>query len=197
MDMRFWCARCGRSYEVPRRLAGRRVRCRACGHVQPIPEPPAGPETSGYALAPVEGPAPVPPPLTAPVGPSRPRRPQASAWREHLTEASRLQGLSVALLALSATDLFVTFSLLRTGPHFYESNPVALWVFSRWNMAGMTIFKFGAVAVAIALGEVIERHRPGWGKAVLLIGCVATAAVVWQGLRLYMGHGLVPIAEGG
>jgi hypothetical protein len=64
-------------------------------------------------------------------------------------------------------------------------------------MAGMTLFKFGAIALAITLGEVIERRRPGWGQAVLLIGCAATAAVVWHGMRLYMGHGLVPIAEGG
>lgn len=208
MNMRFWCARCGRSYDVPRRLAGRRVRCRACGHVQAIPEPvgPAPVEAvrapSTYALA-REGPAapaPAPPRPPAPESHPRPRRLRTPSWREHLGEvtgeAGRLQGLSLVLLALSATDLFVTFALLRTSPRFYESNPVALWVFSRWNMAGMTFFKFGAVAVAIALGEVIERRRPGWGKAVLLVGCVATAAVVWHGLRLYMGHGLGSIAGG-
>jgi hypothetical protein len=113
-----------------------------------------------------------------------------------VSEAGHLQGLSLVLLTLSITDLFVTFALLRTSPRFYESNPVALWIFRRWNFAGMTLFKFGAIALAITLGEVVERRRPGWGKAVLLIGCVATAAVVWHGLRLYLGFEPMPIAEG-
>ena len=209
MTTRFWCARCGRSYEMPRSLAGRRVRCRACGHVQAIPQPadvpgPAStepvPAPSTYALAsspdPQSSSRPAPPLLP----PAPPRRPKSSSWQEHLrdltSEAGRLQGLSLVLLVLSITDLFVTFTLLRTSPRFYESNPVAMWIFRRWNIAGMTIFKFGAIGLAITLGEVIERRRPGWGKAVLLVGCVATAAVVWHGLRLYLGFEPMPLAEG-
>jgi hypothetical protein len=222
MGLRFWCARCGRSYEVPRSLAGRRVRCRACGHVQPIPQPvedaeaptpiPAaevapilslgGPAPNTYALAPSAVPTPAPAPaaprLAPTEGPHGPRHRPSPSWREHLADvaidAGRLQGLSLVLLTLSITDLFVTFALLRTSPRFYESNPVALWILQRWDMAGMTVFKFGAIAVAIALGEVIERRRPGWGKAVLLVGCVATGAVVWHGLRLYLGFEPMPIA---
>jgi Domain of unknown function (DUF5658) len=212
MSLRFWCARCGRTYEVPRSLAGRRVRCRACGHVQPIPAPvdpvgtpvpasTAAPSPSPNAPAPsARAPAaePEPPPPPPPASPRRPSRQPSSSWREHLIDvaidAGRLQGLSLVLLTLSITDLFVTFALLRTSPRFYESNPVALWIFRRWNIAGMTIFKFSAIAVAIALGEVIERRRPGWGKAVLLVGCAATAAVVWHGLRLYLGFEPMPIA---
>jgi hypothetical protein len=150
-------------------------------------------------MAPEPEPIPATPPPPPSSSPHRPRRGEASSsWREHLTDvaigAGRLQGLSLVLLTLSITDLFVTFALLRISPGFYESNPVALWIFQRWDIAGMTFFKFGAIAVAIALGEVIERHRPGWGKAVLLIGCVATAAVVWHGLRLYLGIVPAPIA---
>ena len=100
-----------------------------------------------------------------------------------------MQGLSLCLVALSAADLFVTFSLLRTSHVFYESNPVAQWFFARWNMAGMTLFKFAVVGFVIALGEIIERRRPGWGRFVLLVGCAAAAAVVWHGLRLYQGVG--------
>src|SRR5262245_41615612 len=161
MSLRFWCARCGRTYEVPRALAGRRVRCRACGHVQPIPEPaqpidapPAAPGT--YALASVPPPQPASSPVMTPPPPSNgPRRDRSDPWRKHLrdlaSEAGHLQGLSLVLLSLSIMDLFVTFALLRASPRFYESNPVALWVFRRWNIAGMTIFKFGAIALAIAL----------------------------------------------
>jgi hypothetical protein len=222
MTTRFWCARCGRSYEVPRALAGRRVRCRACGHVQAIPEPVEGidvsdpttttgpipvsttsdPNTYTLASAPESNPAPLrAPALASPPPPSsaRPHRPSRSGrgpLRDLALEAGHLQGLSLVLLVLSITDLFVTFSLLRTSPGFYESNPVALWVFQRWNIAGMTIFKFGAIAIAITLGEFIERRRPGWGKAVLLVGCAATAAVVWHGLWLYLGFAPMPIVGG-
>ncbi len=245
MNTRFWCARCGRAYERPRELAGRRVRCLACGHVQTIPEPvelpesdpspsttnaaaggmvvpppvSTSPSTSTYALASAPGPAAVPGrepelprgALVLPAVPSSAREPagprrcrpvrgqQPASWRDHLRDitggAGRLQELSLVLLALSLLDLFVTFALLRTSPRFYEANPVAMWFFRRWNIAGMAFFKLGAIAVAIALGEVIERHRPGWGKAVLVIGCAATAAVAWHGLRLYLGLG--PLVEAG
>jgi hypothetical protein len=221
MNTRFWCARCGRAYERPRELAGRRVRCLACGHVQAIPEPvdsPAPAENGGgIVIPPSPSPSPSPstyeldsPPVPAlPAVPSsasaasprleRPRRERPASWRDHVrgltAEAGRWQELSLLLLVLSLLDLFVTFALLRTSPRFYESNPVALWIFSRWNMAGMVFFKLGAIGLAIALGEVIERHRPGWGKGVLVIGSVATAAVVWHGLRLYLGFG--PMVEAG
>jgi DNA-directed RNA polymerase subunit RPC12/RpoP len=210
MTTRFWCARCGRFFEAPSELAGRRVRCLACGHVQVIPEP-AGPDgtpvpdpsvsgPSTYALAPLSAPEPASPPDMPPPQPSphsnRSRRDPSSSWREQLRDlasgAGRLQELSLLLLVLSITDLFMTFTLLRTSQRFYESNPVAMWVFRRWNMAGMTIFKFGAIAVAIALGEVIERRRPGWGKAVLLIGCAGAGVAVWRGLRLYLGFEPMP-----
>jgi hypothetical protein len=98
------------------------------------------------------------------------------------------------LIALSAADVFMTFYLLRTSPRFYESNPVAQWVFQRWNIAGMVIFKFAAIGIAIVLGEYIERRRPGWGKFVLLVGCAAAAVVFWHGLKLYLGFDAMPAA---
>jgi hypothetical protein len=99
-----------------------------------------------------------------------------------------LQGVSVCLIGLSIADLLVTHRLLRSGGLFYESNPVANWVFTRWNIAGMTAFKFAVIGGVIALGEIIERRRPGWGRAVLMIGCVAAGAVVFHGLRLLLAH---------
>ncbi len=159
---------------------------------------------SSYALEPVPPPVPIqagsPAPSTSASAPgTRPRmsaRRRGAAWLDHLrdlaVEAGHLQELSLLLLVLSLVDLFVTYALLRTSPRFFESNPVALWVFRRWNIAGMAIFKLGAIALAIAIGEFVERRRPGWGKAVLMIGCAATAAVVWHGARLYLGSGPLP-----
>jgi hypothetical protein len=174
--------------------------------MQPIPAP-----TSQHAADPLEAAEATDPPasiyeLAGP--PIEPRRPPTSSPKLDSAgfggsdrdsagallsaialEASQLQGLSLCLVALSAADLFVTFSLLRTSHVFYESNPVAQWFFARWNMAGMTLFKFAVVGFVIALGEIIERRRPGWGRFVLLVGCAAAAAVVWHGLRLYLGAG--------
>lgn len=118
-------------------------------------------------------------------------------FRASAAEPSRLQGLSVCLLALSAADLFTTFTLLRTSPAFYESNPVAQWFFQRWNVAGLVLFKFGVIGGVIALGEYLERTRPGRGRLVLLVGCAAAAIVVGQGLRLYLGHGFPAPADAG
>ncbi|MFO0959640.1 MAG: DUF5658 family protein [Isosphaeraceae bacterium] len=90
---------------------------------------------------------------------------------------------------MSAADVFTTYLLLRTSPTFYESNPVAQWFFARWNMAGMVLFKFSVIAGVIAIGEYVERRRPGWGRFVLLVGCVGAAYAVAKGLSLYRGHG--------
>ena len=89
----------------------------------------------------------------------------------------------------------MTFTLLRSSYSYYESNPVARWFFSRWNMAGMVMFKFAAIATAITIGEVVERRRPGLGKLVLIIGCMAAAIVVWHGLRLYLDVSGLPVGQ--
>ncbi len=101
-----------------------------------------------------------------------------------IVEPSRLERESVWLVLLSAADLIVTYRLMAQGGPFYESNPVAAWFFGRWDMAGMTLFKFAVIGGVIALGEIIERHRPGWGRAVLGLGCLAAALVVIHGLHL-------------
>lgn len=95
----------------------------------------------------------------------------------------------VWLVAISAMDLFVTYRLLWQGGRFYESNPVAQWYFHRWNIAGMTGYKFGMVAFILVLGEIIERHRPGSGRAVVVFGAAAAAIVSAHGLRLLIHHG--------
>ena len=65
---------------------------------------------------------------------------------------------------------------------------MAQWFFLRWNIAGMAVFKFSAMGLVIVIGEIVERHRPGWGRVLLLVSCLATAGVVGYGLRLVFGH---------
>jgi Domain of unknown function (DUF5658) len=112
-------------------------------------------------------------------------------------ETSRLQLPSLILLGLSLGDIFVTFLLLTQGHGYYESNPIAEWFLARWNFKGMFLFKLGAIACAITLGEIIERCKPGWGRLVLWLGCLASVTVVWHGLRLYMGLPGLPFWNGG
>lgn len=181
-----WCARCGQSFTITRELVGKRMKCQGCGYLQRVPEP---------LEAPVEVRAENIDLLV--VDPVRVRRNEErvsrSGWHHPFTrEDSRLQGFSVALLLISTADLLMTYTLLRTSNTFYESNPIAQWVFHRWNMAGMVVFKFALVAFIIGLAEIIERHRPRLGKAVLLLGCLATAYAFIHGLRLYLGHGGLP-----
>ena len=93
------------------------------------------------------------------------------------------------LVVLSACDLFMTYVLLWRGGHFYEANPIARWFFDRWNIAGMTAFKFGLVGFIVILCETIERHRPRVGRAIVLLGCIGALVVTIHGARLLMNHG--------
>jgi hypothetical protein len=207
MNHAFRCNQCGKAHSVPARLAGRKARCPACGRVQRIP---ASPGTSSPDRVQQPGPpesplAEVPPPPAIPypatprsdaggedrVAPSRRSRPilWRRFFRASILETSLLEREIALLIALSAADLLVTYALLRRGPTFYESNPVAQWFFLRWNIAGMTGLKFGVVGLVIVIGELVERHRPGWGRTLLAASCLATAAVVWYGLRLLFGYG--------
>ncbi len=190
MPIKCVCAACFRESFVPRAYIGKRARCRACGHVQRILSPDAPPDPSGYALAP--GPSvPIPPPhiRSEPTPRSKTHGARWSAIHElEIFQESQVQGFACGLLALSAADLFMTFTLLRTSPAFFESNPVAQWFFARWNIAGMAMFKFSMIGLVIALSEFIERRRPGWGRFVLLTGCCGAAYAVYKGFNLYMGH---------
>lgn len=104
----------------------------------------------------------------------------------YVLDKSRVQTLSLCLIVLSLMDLLVTYLLLYNYfPDVYEANPVAQWFFLRWNILGMTLFKFTLVASVIVMGEVIERHRQGLGKTIMIFACVAAGAVVYQGLHIY------------
>ena len=217
MALAFRCKRCGTSHSVPEQLAGRKARCDACGLVGRIPtpmewksKPVRVPEPGGYPLVEV-APSPLPMIGAGPVRsenhdssrgvvvpakesrsksvrkPSHSEAPWRRLLREYTGETSRLEQEILLLVALSAADLLVTYALLRQGPSFYESNPFAQWVFQRWNIAGMTLFKFGVIGGVVLVGEVAERRRPGLGRSLMAVSCLATAAVVVYGLKLLTG----------
>jgi Domain of unknown function (DUF5658) len=104
-----------------------------------------------------------------------------------ISEKSKIQSLAICLVAISLIDLLVTYVLLNSSSEVYEANPVAQWFFQRWNIFGMTIFKFTLVAVVLVISEIIERRRPGLGRLVLIFACVAAGAVVYQGMAIFTG----------
>ena len=115
-------------------------------------------------------------------------KPAGNAIRSLIGGRALLANESLLLVIFSMCDLFMTYVLLWQGGHFYEANPIARWFFDRWNIAGMTAFKFGLVGLIVILCEIIERRRPKVGRAIVLLGCVAAIVVTVQGLRLFMAH---------
>ena len=115
-------------------------------------------------------------------------KPERGVVRSIVTGKALLSNECVLLITLSACDLFITYLLLWRGSQFYEANPLAQWFFVRWNIAGMTAFKFGLVGIIVVLCEVIERHRPRVGRAIVILGCVAALFVSIYGLKLLIGH---------
>src|SRR4051794_35434648 len=67
---------------------------------------------------------------------------------------SQIELLAFCLIALSMLDLLTTYALLRSYNDCYEANPVADFFFRRWNIFGMTMFKFSLVGVVIAACEI-------------------------------------------
>jgi hypothetical protein len=204
MNLAIPCVHCGRLFTVAEQFSGRKIRCQTCGQIQLVPtfstRPTGGDQPVAldvYSVTPE-----LPPALTvgtpgaydlmrdqraAPA-----RRSHGTDWRRlvraSIGEASLLESESLGLIALSAADVLMTYVLLRRSSAFYESNPVAQWFFLRWDIAGMAVFKFSAVGLVVVIGEIVERHRPGRGRALLLVSCLATAMVVFYGLRLLFGH---------
>jgi hypothetical protein len=200
MNLAIPCARCGRIFTIAEQLGGRKIRCQSCRQVQRIPIFPTTPIDEQTAAYPLARELPKATSTTTPqlggLAQQSPfaisRQSRRTRWhravRATVGEASLLEFESLALITLSVADVLVTYALLRRGPAFYESNPVAQWFFLRWNIAGMAVLKFSAMGLVIVIGEIVERHRPGWGRVLLLVSCLVTAAVVWYGLRLLFGH---------
>jgi hypothetical protein len=79
---------------------------------------------------------------------------------------------------LSAADLLLTVALLQSGGRYYESNPIAAWCLDLFDLAGLALFKCGAVAVVVGLATAVARSRPRTGGWILTVSCTAVAGVV-------------------
>jgi hypothetical protein len=191
MSVAVGCKECRTVHAIPSGRQGMHFRCKRCGCVNEVPSL-VGDQAGGYALAPI-------PELGAgrsQIEGGAVARDQAlpEVRKSHVYNLSRIVSLesrlereSLWLIVLSLADLLLTYALLRRGAGFYESNPVAQWFFARWNMTGMTIFKFGLIGMIIII--IIESKRPGWGRAILGLGCVAAGTVVVYSIKLLTAMG--------
>jgi hypothetical protein len=201
MKMDFRCPRCGQAFgtNVDHSPGCPRYVRRGVVHKIREVDVARAEQSSCYQLAPMAAVPGGAPPEKAPPLLSRPQPAQSSrpGWLQYVRpwifESSQVQGIGACLVALSAADLLMTFTLLRRSELFFESNPLAQWFYQQWNMTGMVFFKFSIIGGVIVLSEIIERKRPGWGRFVLLVGCLGAAFAVFQGGRLYLGES-VPVA---
>jgi hypothetical protein len=92
-------------------------------------------------------------------------------------------GLGVYAL-LSATDWFLTFTLLRSAPTAIEANPLAAACLEQYGWDGLALYKFGGVVVVLGAVVLIARRRPAVAAGVLALGCsvLLSVAVYTHGL---------------
>lgn len=147
--------------------------------------------------------------LVRPIVPSTPQRPRgavqesASPRRESLTPHSPFRRLLLGKLPLETEtaffllvnliDFFVTYYLLMVGGRgnlrFVESNPAAQYFLDSWGpVKGMLGFKLTVVTFVCLLAQIIALKRLELGRGVLLIGILATGAVVAYSVSLWLRH---------
>ncbi len=80
-------------------------------------------------------------------------------------------------ILVSALDVFMTYILLSYGG-FVESNPLANSVLADWNVAGMAIYKFAAVAIVSVFAQIIAHRRVQTARRLLNFASLVTACVV-------------------
>lgn len=91
-------------------------------------------------------------------------------------------------------DVVMTYLVLRLSAEgqtrltFFESNPVAQWVLSRWGMQGLVAFKFLLTALVVVIAEVVGTVRPQLARALLWGGTLVIGAVVVYTMRLLVLH---------
>lgn len=95
---------------------------------------------------------------------------------------------------VSVLDIVMTVVVLRysalgsTRGTFFESNPIAHWVLSRWGITGMALFKMSLVAVVVVIAEIVGSVRPLVARLLLYGGTLVVAGVVVHSVRLLLLH---------
>lgn len=85
-------------------------------------------------------------------------------------------GLGVYAL-LSAADLLLTISLLKTSGEAYEANPAAAACLEQHGWGGLAAFKAGGVLMFFGAVYLLARRKPGVAAGVVTFGCGVLLAV--------------------
>jgi hypothetical protein len=98
-------------------------------------------------------------------------------------------------IALSATDLFYTTTLLRVNPEAYEANPFAAACIEQHGFRGLAAFKAGGVIAFIGAVVLLLRRRPALGAGVVALGCGVLVWVVMHSHELVQQAHAAPHRE--
>ncbi len=71
---------------------------------------------------------------------------------------------------------------------FYESNPVARYVFDGWGLPGIVFFKFSMVAVVEVIAQIVAIRNLHLGRRLLEFGTLVVALVVLYSMYLLLSH---------
>lgn len=94
-----------------------------------------------------------------------------------------------AFIVVNVLDIVMTWRLLTTGDHFYESNPVANFFLQAWGPKGMVYFKLGVVALVCVIVQIVNQRRPDRARMILTLGTLIVGCVVIYSLVLLIRHG--------
>lgn len=114
-------------------------------------------------------------------------RESRSLWHFVTRRSLPLEREHSVYILVSALDVFMTYILLRYGG-FVESNPVAHYFYADWDIAGMAIYKFGAVAVVSIFAQIIAHHKLRTARALLNFASLITACVVIYSFSLLLSN---------
>jgi hypothetical protein len=115
-------------------------------------------------------------------------------WHMIFRLALPLQRESALFLIVSVLDVMMTYLMLFDIPEpegrtmFYESNPVARYIFEGWGLRGIVIFKFSSVALVEVIAQIIALRRLELGRRLLEFGTVVVALVVLYSMYLLLTH---------
>jgi Domain of unknown function (DUF5658) len=115
-------------------------------------------------------------------------------WRTIFSISLPLQRESALFLIVSVLDVMMTYMMLSDvpGPEgremFYESNPVAHWIWAKWELSGIVAFKFTMVAVVEVIAQIIAVRKLQLGRRLLEFGTLVVALVVLYSMYLMLTH---------
>jgi hypothetical protein len=115
-------------------------------------------------------------------------------WHTIFRLSLPLQRESALFLIASVLDVMMTYLMLSDVPEpegramFYESNPVARYIFEGWGLSGIVVFKFSMVAVVEVIAQIVALRKLQMGRRLLEFGTLVVALVVLYSMYLLLTH---------